>query len=61
MSTEKKLGRPFSGSEPLSRDVKFRVSETTYKKLEKYSNDNSITVAETVRKSVNEFLKNEEK
>ena len=59
MGTDKKKGRPFTGNEPLSHDMKVRVSETTYRKLKQYGDRNGITVAESARQAIQSFVDKE--
>ena len=58
MGTSKKRGRPFSEESELRYDLKVRVDEETKIKITKYSEDLGITIAESVRKAIKEFLKN---
>lgn len=57
VSTDNKKGRPFSGAEPLTKDLKVRVSDNTYKQLLAHSKFEKITVAEVVRKAIKAFIK----
>lgn len=52
MSAKKKKGRPFTSEEPLSHDLKVRISESNYNKLKKISSQKEITIAEVVRQSI---------
>lgn len=57
MSTDNKKGRPFTGAEPLTRDLKVRVSENTYEQLLNHSKEEKVSVAEVVRKAIKAFIK----
>lgn len=56
-----KMGRPLSGEKPLTHDLKVRIDEDTYTKLIDYSGKNNITVAESVRRSINLLLSEKQK
>lgn len=60
MSTNKKIGRPLSGDELLSHDLKVRVSENTFLKMQELSKDKGITVAEFTRIAISRQIKNDE-
>lgn len=53
----KKMGRPLSGEEKLSHDLKVKIDDTTYNKLSVYSDKECITKAEAARRAIIEFLK----
>lgn len=53
----KKMGRPTDSVK--NHDIKVRVDDVTYHKILWYSEENSINIAETIRRAVNEFLKDE--
>lgn len=52
-----KKGRPFTGAEPLTHDMKVRVSENTYKRLQEYGDKYGVTVAEVARRAIDAFIK----
>lgn len=54
----KKLGRPFTGDKPLSKDMKVKIDEDSYKKLQEIANLNEVTLAEVVRWCIKEYLNN---
>lgn len=56
-----KMGRPLTGEKPLAHDLKVRIDEDTYAKLLAYSSSNKITVAESVRRSINLLLSEKQK
>lgn len=55
-----KLGRPISGEEKLTHDLKVRVDETTYEKLIARSEKENVTKAEIARQAIVAFLKKDE-
>lgn len=50
-----KMGRPKINN-PKEFDVKVRFDKETHDKILKYSNENKITKADTIRKGVNLLL-----
>ncbi|MBO6108114.1 MAG: CopG family transcriptional regulator [Eubacterium sp.] len=54
-----KMGRPKTEN-PVSRFVNVRMTEERYNRLKAYADLYNQTVAETVRKAVDEFLDKEE-
>ena len=52
-----KKGRPFSGKEPLTHDLKIRVSEKTFDKLKEKSIEDNVTIAEIARKAIKRYVK----
>lgn len=53
----KKMGRPLSGEEKLTHDLKVKIDDTTYNKLSAYSDKEHVTKAEAARRAIVEFLK----
>lgn len=60
MSTKKKMGRPLSSDEPLTHDMKVRVSETTFEQIKEISIKNGMTAAEFIREAINCSIKENE-
>ena len=52
----KKMGRPVKGSEPLTKQLVVRMTETTYNNIMSYAERNSIGKMEVVRKALEEFF-----
>ena len=57
MSTEKRKGRPLTGIEPLTHDIKARISEKDFQALTEYSKKENITFAESIRRGISLLLK----
>lgn len=57
----KKLGRPFTGDKPLSKDMKVKIDEDSYIELQQIANLNGVTLAEVIRWCIKEYLNKKEK
>lgn len=51
-----KMGRPIKGSEPLTRQLVVRMTETMHNKVIDYAKNNKLEKTEVIRKALKELF-----